>query len=427
MPEPDDDDYVEPERGETIPVEPGGRPTRIRLQVAWRPVELREVEVVGGLPVEDAAPPHLVWDHAAGAATRQAPALILHRTRLALLLRLHGGRPTGQVRLICALEGGGPALTLTKDVDASLLGGEWEETLETPEPFSDAVAVHELRLRLAVEVDGVRTPINAAPAPLRLYTIHRAPVKNTRYDSSRPHVGVLHLEHACRWADGATDNTGQGPRSLPHRVNNEMRHYVHPRDWTAPDQYYASPHAPGDPPPENYADLPGRVSGGRRPVSSLYYPPLEVTQPYEPYSHYQNNFGWRLLDNPRHTGGRCNQQASLYCEILGVLGVRAQVYYLQRVGYGKRSGRPARQYFNCYEGGQFWNFHGIAKVRLDDGSYHLYDGSFSSPPNRKNGDEAWAIGERGPFIYSWSPYWLYEDTHQRLPEDDWPETWDGVP
>ncbi|MCO5171053.1 MAG: hypothetical protein M9894_32415 [Planctomycetes bacterium] len=424
MPE---DDYVEAGGDGPLQVEPGGRPTRIRLQVNWRPVELREVEVVGGLPIEDAAPPHLVWDTAAGAPTRQEPALLLHRTPLRLLARLRGGRPAGAVRLVCVLEGAGASRTLTTDVDASQLGGDWEAAVETPDPLSDAVAVHELRTRWALEVDGRRTPIHDRPAPLRVYTTHQAPVKNTRFDSPQPHVGKLHLEHACRWADRATENVGQGPRSIAHRVNNEMRHYVHPRDWTAPDQHYASPHAPGDPPPENYDDLPGRVTAGRRPVSSLYYPPLEVTRPYEPYEHYQHNFGWRLLDNPRHTGGRCNQQASLYCEILGVLGIRASVYYLQRVGYGRRTGRPARQYFNCYAGGQFWNFHGIAKVQLADGTYHMYDGSFSSPPNRKNGSEAWAIGERGPFIYSWSPYWLYEDTHERAAEDDWPQTWEGVP
>src|SRR5690606_12042879 len=106
----------------------------------------------------------------------------------------------------------------------------------------------------------------------------------------------------------------------------------HPQDWTTPTQHHATAYAPGSAPPENYGDLPGRVSRGQRPVSSLYYPPLEVTKPYEPYSHYQNNFGWQLLDNPTHTGGRCNQQASLFCEILGVLGIEAEVYYLQRVG-----------------------------------------------------------------------------------------------
>jgi hypothetical protein len=287
--------------------------------------------------------------------------------------------------------------------------------------------VHELQLSWFLEAEGKRTPINATPAPLRVYTIHRAPVKNTRYKSSEPHVGKVHLEHACRWADHATENVGQGKSSIPHRVNNQMRHYVHPSEWTSPQQHHASPHAPGDPVPANYADLPGWVNGGERSVSSLYYPPLEVKKPYEPYEHYEDNFGWMLLDNKRYVGGRCNQQASLFCEILGTLGIKASVYYLQRVGYGKRTGRPARQFFNCNAGGQFWNFHGIAKVQLQDGSYHMYDGSFSSPPNRKNGSEAWAIGEKGPFIYSWSPWWQYEDTDDEVPKDDWPTKWEGVP
>lgn len=424
----DDDDFVEADGDAgALQVEGGGRPTRIRLQVAWKPIVLREVEVQNGLPVADAAPPHVVWDAAAGVATREEPALILHRTKLELLVRLSGGKPAGAVRLGCSIEGPDGALTLTRDVDASLLGGDWEATLETPGTFSDKVAVHRLRLRFWVEVDGERTALNEEAVTLRVYTVHRPPRKNTRFGSVLPHVCKAHLEHACRWAAEATDNIGQGPRSIPHRVNNEMRHYVHPRDWTTPTQHDATAYAPGSPPPLNYDDLPGRVVRGQRPVSSLYYPPLEVRKPYEAYSNFQHNFGWQLLDNPTHTGGRCNQQASLFCEILGVLGIEAQVYYLQRVGFGRRTGRPVRQYFNCYEGGQYWNFHGIAKVRLDDGTYHMYDGSFSSPPNRKNGSEAWAIGERGPFIWSWSPYWLYEDTHEQVPADDLPTTWDGVP
>lgn len=426
MPDPDAD-YVQPESGQPLAVEGGGRPTRIRLQLNWKPVELRQVDVMGGLPIPDASPPHLVWDPAAGKATRSEPALILHQTKLTLKVTMAGGKPGGAAKLSCELKGAGVAHTLTQTVDSSRFGGEWEALLETDAAFSAKIAVHELELRFSLEVDGKKTPINAAPAPLRLYTIHKAPVKNTRYDAPLPHAGKVHLEHACRWADDASENVGQGPRSIPHRVNNEMRHYVHPSQWTAPDQHYASVYAAGDPLPENYADLPGSVSRGARSVSSFYYPPLEVSKPYEPYSHYQNNFGWKVLDNKKHTGGRCNQQASLYCEIMGTLGVKAQVYYLQRVGYGKRTGRPARRFFNCYAGGQFWNFHGIAKVELDDGSFHMYDGSFSSPPNRKNGNEAWAVGEKGPFIYSWSPYWLYEDTNQQVPADDWPTTWEGVP
>ena len=289
------------------------------------------------------------------------------------------------------------------------------------------VAVHELELSFSLEVDGKATPINKSPAPLRIYTIHKAPVKNSPLHSGIPHAGKVHLEHACRWADNASQNIGQGSKSIPHRVNNEMRHYVHPTEWTSPTQHYASAYAAGDPVPENYADLPGSVRGGKRPVSSFYYPPLEVKKPYEPYSHYERNFGWKVLDNKTHAGGRCNQQASLFCEILGTLGIKASVYYLQRVGYGQRTGRPMRQYFNCNAGGMFWNFHGIARVALDDGTFHMYDGSFSSPPTRKNGNEKWAIGEKGPFIYSWSPDWQYEDAPELVPKNDWPTTWDGVP
>lgn len=423
MPDPAD---VPP--GQPLQVEGGGRPTRIRLQLNYKPLELRQVDVMNGLPIEDAAPPHLVWDPAAGKATRQEPALILHGTKLTLKVTLAGGKPgDGKATLSCEVERRGLKLELKQTVDTSRFGGEWEATLESDAIFSKKIAVHELTLRFSLESGGKTTPINAQPAPLRLYTIHKAPVKNTRYTATQPHTGKVHLEHACRWADNASENVGTGRDSIPHRVNNEMRHYVHPKDWSKPTQHYASVYAPADPVPLNYADLPGRTHAGQREVESLYYPPLEVNKPYEPYSFFEKNFGWNLLDNKTHTGGRCNQQASLFCEILGTLGIKASVYYLQRVGYGKRTGRPMRRFFNCYAGGQFWNFHGIAKVQLDDGTFHMYDGSFSSPPNRKNGDEKWAIGERGPFIYSWSADWQYEDAPELAPTNDWPTTWEGVP
>jgi hypothetical protein len=427
VPDPDAD-YVQPATGQPLQVEGGGRPTRIRLQLNYKPFELRQVDVMNGLPIADATPPHLVWDPAAGKAKVQEPALLLHNTKLTLKVTMFGGKPGGAATLSCEVKRRGLALTLKKAVDSSRFGGEWEAILESDASFSDKIAVHELELVFSLEVDGKKTPpIHKTPAPLRIYTIHKAPVKNTKYPGSEPHAGKVHLEHACRWADNATENIGKGSKSIPHRVNNEMRHYVHPKEWKAPDQHYVSVYAAADALPLNYEDLPGSVSGGNRSVSSFYYPPLEVTKTYEPYSHYENNFGWKVLDNKTHTGGRCNQQASLFCEILGTLGIKASVYYLHRVGFGQRTGRPMRRFFNCYAGGQFWNFHGIAKVQLDDGTFHMYDGSFSSPPSRKNGDEKWAIGEKGPFIYSWSPDWQYEDARELVPTNDWPTSWDGVP
>ena len=89
--------------------------------------------------------------------------------------------------------------------------------------------------------------------------------------------------------------------------------------------------------------------------------------------------------------------------------------YLHRYGRGKKSGRPVRQYFysNDYwpaegPGGGPWNFHGVALLTLEDGSQWIYDGSFSSPPNRKNGTREWAENGGGPFVKEWGP-WLYDD------------------
>ena len=137
------------------------------------------------------------------------------------------------------------------------------------------------------------------------------------------------------------------------------------------------------------------------------------------------NYGWWLLDNPDYTGGRCNQQASLVCGILGTLGITGQVHYLERTGRGKRTGRPVRQYFYADGGGGPWNFHGVALVDLEDGSQWIYDGSFSWPPRRKNGTKEWAENAGGPFIQSFAD-WYYEDRGGKVPADDIPDTWDGI-
>ena len=178
----------------------------------------------------------------------------------------------------------------------------------------------------------------------------------------------------------------------------------------------------------NYRDLPSDWSvrsSGERGVSSLYYPPLEPKKPYEEYENYRNNFGWNLVDNPTHTGGRCNQQASLVCDIVGTLGIKAQVHYLERTGRGKRTGRPVRNYFYAAGGSGPWNFHGIVRATMADGSEWLYDGSFSSPPNRLNGERAWAEAPGGPFLQKWGP-WYYEDYGGQVPADDVPTKWDGI-
>ncbi len=367
------------------------------------------VDVVDGLPIADAKAPHTVWDPEQKKATREEPALILHNTKLKLKTKFKDGAGSGKAKLVCLVKdkAGKIEITIEKEIDRGTFGKPFEVELETPEEFTKLIAVHELQLKFSLDEKEL-----AVDVPLRIYTGHKNPIQNTQYNSPLPHVCKSHLEHACRWANGASENVGEGAASIPYQVDNQMRHFGHPSDWGSNPEF-ASVYSPGDGKPTNYDDLPpqwgSKFVNGRRKVSALYYPPLEPKKDYEKYyPHYENNFGWRLLDNKTHTGGRCNQQASLICEIFGVLGIKAEVYYLQRVGVGKKTGRRVRNYFNCYSGGQFWNFHGIVKTELDDGTYHMYDGSFSSPPNRKNGSEKWAIGERGPFIYSWEPFWKYE-------------------
>ncbi len=372
--------------------------------------KLTGIDVVDSIAIVDAKPPHLTWDPEQGKATREEAAFILHNQKLKLKVSLKEGSGNGEGTLVCEIKDKAGKIDKKAEakIDKGQLGKPSSFTLETAENLTEIVSVHELKLKLSLDGEEL-----AKDVPLRLYTGHKPPIKNTQYDSHIPHVSKVHVEMACRWANGASENIGEGPKSIAHQVDNQMRHYTHPQDWGGNPEY-VSVYKPGDAVPINYKDLPpkwgSKFSNGRRKVSSLYYPPLEVKHDYEKYyPHYQGNFGWKLLDNPTHTGGRCNQQAGLICEILGILGIKASIYYLHRVGKGKKTNRPVRRYFNCYEGGQFWNFHGIVKTEMADGSFHMYDGSFSSPPNRKHGTEEWATGEKGPFIYKWEDYWKYED------------------
>lgn len=376
---------------------------------SFEPPHIGTVEVVGSLPIADARAPHVAWSGANQEVSEEHPALILHNAPLKLMVRLFRGKGSGEGRLICKIKdkSGAISKSLESKVDCSSFGKEDNFVeMQTADNLTEKVAVNELTLEFSIEAQGKTHDLQKLP--LRVYTVHKTPVDNRVGRGSLPLVTKVHLEHACRWANGASENIGQGPKSIAHQIDNQMRHYVHPKDFGAHKDYatvYKS-----DAKPVNYKDLPGYISGGLRSVSALYYPPLEVKHDYEKYHpHYVNNFGWALLDNLTHTGGRCNQQAALICDILGTVGIKASVYYLQRTGKGKTTRRPVRQYFNCYAGGQYWNFHGIVKCEMGDGSFHMYDGSFSSPPNRKHGDEAWAIGERGPFIYSWEKHWKYED------------------
>jgi len=153
-----------------------------------------------------------------------------------------------------------------------------------------------------------------------------------------------------------------------------------------------------------------------------------VHKPYENYTNYASNFGWWVLDNPDYVGGRCNQQASLIAQLLGTVGMKARVFYLERTGISK-GGRPCRQYFYAAGGSGPWNFHGLCAGTMDDGTEWLYDGCFSSPPNRLNGLKEWATaaGNDKPFIQKWGP-WLYEDTRGGpVAAGDIPTKWNGIP
>lgn len=277
-------------------------------------------------------------------------------------------------------------------------------------------------------------PLDGGATEFKVCTSFKRPVRNThilnRGETSTVYSTFEHMA-ACLWAHKSSSNIGNGSDSIAWNVDNRMVHFVHHNDFRSSKpllQFYKD----SDKPPVNYRDLPSayRIYNGTRPTSSLYYPPLRPKKDYEEYEHFRRNFGWQLLENKTHTGGRCNQQAALVCDILGTLGIRASVHYLQRVGNTSSTNRPARCYFRASGGGSTaWNFHGIVRATMEDGSEWLYDGSFSSPPNRLNGERKWAESEGGPFIAEWA-YWLYEDmprgSSRRVPDWDTPKTWQGV-
>lgn len=375
------------------------------------------VSVITDIDIVDAGDSQFEQPLGASAPTVQEPAAILKNTKLRLRVFLQGQR-SPQQPLTARLTGTAGGRTLfSQDVVLSNLTAGQDVTLASTENLTNKVAINELNVEWKLD------DVAAGTSPLRIYTIHARPVHNISWDQ-RPLVTKRHLENACRWANGASQNIGQGNDSIAYQIDNQMRHYVH---WD--DMGNLNPPVPDYPrnaaKPLNYGDLPGYVSNGVRSISPLYYPPLEPRKDYEEYTHYRMNFGWWVLDNPTHVGGRCNQQASLVCQIVGTVGIKGEVLYLERTGRGKRTGRPVRQYFYAQGGGGPWNFHGVALIDLDDGSQWIYDGSFSWPPRRKNGTREWAEDAGGPFIGSWAD-WYYEDFGGKVPADDIPDRWEGV-
>lgn len=386
-------------------------------------LQVVEVTVDQAQPIVDAPAPHFSRKLDAAIPTRREPAAILVNQPLQLRVTVQAAEDLtepAEVKLVGTADG----KQLEGVARLSALKNGQAVAVRSTTPLNARVAVNPLVVFWNVECAGLRA--EATPTtPLRIYTSYRAAVANIGRGPARLNT-KLHFEMACTWANGASRNIGNGADAIVYQVDNQMRHYVHPVDFKREVAVPAYPQ--GSQPPLNYRDLPGDWSvrsSGERGVSSLYYPPLEPKKPYEHYENFRGNFGWNLLDNPTHTGGRCNQQASLVCDVAGVLGIKASVHYLERTGFGKRSGRPVRQYFYAAGGSGPWNFHGIVKASMDDGSEWLYDGSFSSPPNRLNGKREWAEAPGGPFIQKWGP-WYYEDAGGKVADDDIPTKWSGI-
>ncbi|MCO5169982.1 MAG: hypothetical protein M9894_26900 [Planctomycetes bacterium] len=378
--------------------------------------EVVEVTVEQTIPILDARPPHFRRDGPT------EPAAILKDQPLALSVTLRGAKDLSEPATV-RLTGQSGRTRFDAEVAVQTLGRGHAVSVASTAPLTDAVAVNTLDVAWKV------ADRDAGKTPLRVYTLYGRPVENPmpKYaPAARPVqlVTKLHLELACTWADGATRNDGRG---ICFKIDNNFAHHVHPRDYRGTPPFVHA-YAEGATPPINYRDLPGSIqSGGRRsPSMGIYYPPLEPREDYQEYRHYARNFGWWVLDNPTHTGGRCNQQASLIADMFGTVGIEARVYYIERVARGKQTGRPMRRYYKSSRSSRSWNFHGVTEAVLEGGVKWLYDGSGSYPTRINGQTEDLMKIPNGPFIDFWHP-WTYEDVYQSVPQSDWPDTWEGVP
>lgn len=301
------------------------------------------------------------------------------------------------------------------DVTALTSGVEVELTCGAP---LAACGAYDGRWHWKVGVDGAApTPATGDPTRFRVLVTYKEPIFQVNYGGYRSQPSMVtkrHIDAAARWAAMMDSNVGKG---LCYALDNNLRHWA---AWDDQKTHVESgviivpDYATGAAKPKNYdvVNSFSSVRDGRRTVSKILYPMESSHQPrfhsLVKYEDYQYNYGWKVLDNPDFPGGRCNQQAALIVDVIGTHGVKAEVLYLQRVGRAKTNGRPVRQYFCCYQGGEFWNFHGVVKAEMDDGSWWCYDGSFSSPPSRKNGSQTEFEKAPGPFIHAWSD-WSYDD------------------
>ncbi|MBL4849132.1 MAG: hypothetical protein JKY65_26705 [Planctomycetes bacterium] len=416
-------------------------PGEIRLQLKKgdrisQPVDLEaiEAEIVGitildTIAIADAKPPHFSREHRAEAEVYEwEPAAILQDTQLRLKVTFKANKDLTAPAKI-RITGSEADFEIQEDVVLqSLANGQVVELISTAS-LTESVQVNTLDLEW--KLGSGKTTVDINETPLRVYTLHGKPVDNPlpRYGPTMrqglPLNTKLHFELACGWAMGATQNIGNGKDSIGYNVDNQMRHHVAWKDYKG--NVPVIPHYPkGAPLPLNYSSLRGYIESGVRPVSSIYYPSQGATGVGAKIN-YQNNWGWYVLDNPKYVGGRCNQQASLIVDLVGTLGIEAEVYYIERVSRGRLSGRAVRRFYIPDDGGKSWNFHGNCKAKLADGTFWLYDGSGSSPPRRINGRVEDLMAAPGPYIKVWET-WRYDEPGGKFaPMRDWPETWRGVP
>lgn len=394
--------------------------------------EVVEVTVLDTVHLLDVKPPHLQRGLGEAAAKAQwEPATILTDDQLRLRVTLKAPQSLSwktQVKLV-ATHGD---LRIEGRVDLKDLAGGETTTLISSGALNEKIGVNAIELAWS-SLAAREVALNKTK--LRVYTTFQPPVVNEiRRKAGHPVATKLHMELACTWAAGASRNVARGGDSIGFKVDNNFRHHVAWKDYGTQGTWQwkpAIPHYPqGTPPPQNYSRLPGSVRFGKRSQAKIFYPRMGQID----FAHFAGNWGWWVLDNPEYAGGRCNQQASLICDIMGTLGIEAQVYYIERRGKGRTTGRAMRRYYRSNISGRSWNYHGQAKVTLADGTKWLYDGSGSSPPNRTNGSLTELMKVPGKYVKYWE-LWRYDDDGEDkngnknwyVPMSDWPKTHFGVP
>jgi len=235
---------------------------------------------------------------------------------------------------------------------------------------------------------------------VRIFTILDAPVRDNvaerEIDGTDRFVTVRHLQYACRWANGAN---GDDRNALASNVIQRIRHYDD-----------------GD----NLAAL-------------TFWPTADAALNYLSENDVgdqaadENNEGWNVLDRD-HIGGDCTQQASLFADVFGLLGILGTDFEIIRVfaydtevdveSPNEQDGQPpgivqvhvigkVRKGFRVEDGGDIWPVHGVFIFAGDaDGDRIVCDTSFSEPPDRSilTLAQTLSVGENH-FIHSWAGEW----------------------